>query len=133
MSSIPPISNLPLPSERDIRDKDSAYLAKKFFSTYYSKGISISVEILDATVSFFESRGFSTTAAQSIATVLLSQAKIDGINVFTLLDTLKGLNEVQLSRIVREVLNYNRLRISVLGDRIDNGNNVEYEKRNILI
>lgn len=127
-----PISNLPLQGTLDLKNRDSAYLAKKFFSTYYSSGISISVEILDATVSFFEGRGFSTTAAQSISTVLLSQAKIDKINVFTLLDTLKGLNEVQLSRIVREVLNYNRLRISVLGDRIDNGNNVEYEKRNIL-
>lgn len=129
-----PISNLPLPSQnfQDIKQKDSAAIAKKFFSTYYTKGISIPVEVLDATVTFFEGRGFGKTAAQSIATVLLSQAKIDNINVFTLLDTLKGLNEVQLSRIVREVLNYNRLRISVLGDRVDVGNNLDYEKRNIL-
>lgn len=130
--SITPISNLPLPNESDQRTNDSAYLAKKFFSTYYNSGISIPVEVLDATVGFFESRGFSTTASQSIATVLLSQAKIDQINVFTLLDTLKGLNALQLSRIVREVLNYNRLRISILGDRVDNSNNVEYEQRNIL-
>lgn len=127
-----PISNLPLPTQQESIRNDSASIAKKFFSTYYNKGIAINVEVLDSTIAFFEGRGFGTTAAQSVATVLLSQAKIDGVNVFTLLDTLKGLDELQLSRIVREVLNYNRLRISVLGDKLDNSNNVDYEKRNIL-
>jgi len=127
-----PISNLPLPTQQQTVGQDSASIAKKFFSTYYNKGLSINVEILDSTIAFFQGRGFEATAAQSVATVLLSQAKIDGVNVNTLLDTLKGLDEVQLSRIVREVLNYNRLRISVLGDKVDTSNNVEYEKRNII-
>lgn len=127
-----PISNLPLPSEQDLKLQDSATIAKKFFNTYYTKGIAINAEVLDSTIVFFEGRGFGTTAAQSVSTVLLSQAKIEGINVFKFLDTLKGLDEVQLSRVVREILNYNRVRISVLGDKIENSNNVEYEKRNLL-
>ena len=126
--NITTLSNLPLQD----KSTDAEHLTKKFFQTYYQEGITISGEILDATIAFFQSRGFSDSAAQSIATVLISQAKIDKINVFKLLDTLKGLNEVQLSRVVREILNYNRLRISVLGDRIENLNDIDYESRNIM-
>lgn len=127
MSTIP-TSNLPLPTE----NADSSDSARKFFNSYYQEGIAIPSAVIDSTVDFFRGRGFSETAAQSVASVLLSQAKIDKINVFTLLDTLKGLNEVQLSRVVREVLNSNRLRISILGTRNDNSSDIEYELRNLL-
>ena len=126
--STPPISNLPLPSE----STDSSDSARKFFNTYYQEGIAVNSSVIDATIDFFRGRNFSETAAQSVASVLLSQAKADNINVFTLLDTLKGLNEVQLSRVVREVLNLNRLRISILGNRNDNTDDIEYELRNLL-
>lgn len=123
-----PLSNLPITP----KDQDSSGAAKRFFNTYYSENISIPGEVLDASVAFFKARGFEESAAQSITTVLLSQAKIDQINVFKLLDTLKGLNDLQLSRIVREILNYNRLRISILGDRENNKNDIDYELRNII-
>jgi len=122
------ISNLPITQEKT----DSSDAARKFFNSYYQEGIAIPAAVLDATVTFFVSRGFSDTAAQSVANVLIVQAKIDGINVFKLLDTLKGLDQVQLSTVVREVLNYNRLRISILGTRYDNYNNIQYELRNVM-
>lgn len=112
--------------------QDSASDAKKFFNTYYEKNLSVSSNAIDATIGFFENRGFEITAAQSVAGVLLSQAKIENINVFQLLDTLKGLNEIQLSRVVTEILNYNRERISTLGYRVDNSA-TDYEKRNIMV
>ena len=40
---------------------------------------------VDAMVGYFESRGFSKQSSISTATVLLTQAKIDGINAFTLI------------------------------------------------
>ncbi len=123
-----PFSNLPLPTDAF----DSSDAARKFFNSYYSQGVAIPAAVLDSTIGFFQNRGFSDTASQSVATVLLLQAKIDGINVFTLLDTLKGLNQLQLSTVVREVLNYNRLRISILGTRYDNFNDIQYELRNVL-
>jgi hypothetical protein len=122
-------SNLP----PNIAPQDSASDAKKFFNTYYEKQLSVSSNAIDATIGFFQNRGFELTAAQSVAGVLLSQSKIENINVFQLLDTLKGLNEVQLSRVVTEILNYNRERISTLGYRIDTAANTEYEKRNIMV
>jgi len=120
-----PLSNLPLPN-------DEADLGKKFFNTYYEESIAIPSNIIDASIGFFTSRGFSESAARAVATVLMSQAKIDNINVFQLLDTLKKLNEIQLSTVVREILNNYRLRISTLGTRIDIDDKVEYEKRNII-
>ena len=62
----------------------------------------------------------------------LEQAKIDNVNVFTLLDTLKGLNDIQLSTVVAEVLNYNRDATSSVGFKrpqtVD-----KIEKRNIVV
>lgn len=111
---------------------DSANQPKKFFSTYYNEGITVPSNILDAAVGFFESRGFDTVAARSVANALISQSKIDKVDVFTLIDTLKGLNEVQLSRIVTEILNYNRVSISTLGYRIDNSDKIQFELRNVI-
>ena len=123
-----PLSNLPILTA----ETDSTDTAKKFFNSYYEEPVAIPSAVIDATIGFFSSRGFSETAAIATATVLVSQAKIDNVNVFTLIDTLKKLNEIQLSTVVREILNNHRLRISTLGTRVDNSDKVQYEKRNII-
>lgn len=120
-----PLSNLPIQNE----ENDPG---KKFFNTYYEENIAVPSNIIDSSIAFFTSKGFSDSAARAVATVLVSQAKIDNINVFTLLDTLKKLNEIQLSTVVREILNNYRLRISTLGTKLDISDKVEYEKRNII-
>lgn len=48
----------------------------------------------------------------------MSQAKLEGVNVFKLLDTLKNLDNVQLSNVVTEVLNASREKISMLGFKV---------------
>lgn len=102
-----------------------------FFDNYFSNKLSFPTNQVDAVVTFFEKRGFDKSAAISVATTLLQQAKLDDINIFKLLDTLKGLNEVQLSAVVTEILNYNRPRTSTLGYKRDQA--VEkFEKRNIV-
>lgn len=121
-------SNLPLSPAIT----DSADDAKRFFNNYYQQRVAVSSSSLDAAIIFFKSRGFSDSAAQSVGGVLISQAKIDGINVFKLIETLKGLTEIQLSAIVREILNQNRIRISTLGERKDNSPNIQYELRNVI-
>ena len=115
-----------------MKPTDSASGTKDFFNSYYNTGISLSASDIDATVGFFESRGFDVSAANSIAATLLSQSKIENVNVFQIIDTLKGLNELQLSRVVSEILNYNRLNISVLGYRKDNSANIQFESRNVI-
>ena len=77
-------------------------------------------------------RDFSRAAAESTAYAILTQAKIDNIKIFELLDTLKGFDEIQLSKVVTEVLNYNRQKMSSLGYKIDQSDS-KLESRNILV
>ena len=65
--------------------------------------------------------------------MILQQAKIDDINVFQLLDTLKGTDDVKLSSVVTELLNYNRQKISTLGFKVDADAGTWSEKRNIMV
>lgn len=121
------LTNLP----PNTKTTDSATGTKDFFNSYYNAGISLSAGDIDAAVGFFESRGFDITAANSIAATLLSQSKIENVSVFQILDTLKTLNELQISRVVSEILNYNRLNISVLGYKVDTSANNQFESRNV--
>ena len=66
------------------------------------------------------------------ASAILQQAKIDGVKVFELLDTLKGMDKVQLSYIVTEVLNNKRTLTSSLGYKVESPTNLS-EKRNIMV
>ena len=87
---------------------------------------------IDATVGFFQKRGFDDVGANTTAIVLLNQARTDGVPVFALLDKLKGLTDVQLSQVVAQVLNANRQNTSLLGYRVAPVTNT-FEERNILV
>lgn len=102
------------------------------FDNYFTKRLSFPSNEVDAVIAFFEKRGFEKTAAIATGTSLLNQAKLDNVKVFTLLDTLKGFNDVQLSAVVTEILNYSRLRTSVLGYKITESSE-KLERRNIVL
>tara|TARA_B110000211_G_C13920864_1_gene482679 strand:+ start:280 stop:639 length:360 start_codon:yes stop_codon:yes gene_type:complete len=118
-------------SELSLIPKDSSNKVKQFFNNYFTESISFPANQVDAVVGFFQNRGFDDASATGTATVLLQQAKIDDVNVFTLLDTLKGLEDIQISQIVAEILNYNRQKISTLGYKISISTRVE--NRNIVV
>lgn len=120
-------SNLPNEKPTNYSDKG----VTSFFNNYFSKTLSFPTNQVDAVITFFEKRGFDKSAAISVGTTLLQQAKIDNVNVFKLLDTLKGLNEVQLSAVVTEILNYNRAKTSTLGYKRTSAPE-KVEKRNIV-
>lgn len=106
------MSNLPS------KPKDSSGEVRQFFDKYFRHQITFPTNQVDAVVGFFMKRGFEEEAAKSTAIILLNQAKIDSVNVFELLDTLKGYTEVQLSQIVTEVVNAYRQKTSLLGYKI---------------
>lgn len=110
---------------------DSASEVKAFYDEYYTKPLSFPSNQVDAVVGFFESRDFDRSASIAVSTVLMRQAKLDGVKVFELLDTLKGLDTLQLSAIVTEVMNASRDRISTIGFRVDNTID-QVESRNII-
>ena len=115
-----------------IESTDSADQVKSFLDKYFTASISFPTNQVDAVIGFFENRDFDKISAQTIGTILMQQARLDNVNVFELLDTLKGLDSLQLSSIVTEILNYNRSKISTLGYKIDNSGN-KLEKRNVLV
>ena len=103
----------------------------KVFDQYFTASQNFPSNEVDAVVGFFENRGFEKVAAISTATTLLTQARLDNVKVFELLDTLKGLQAVQLSAVVAQVINYNRPSTSTIGFTRDSQTNLT-EKRNIL-
>lgn len=85
------------------------------FDTYYSQPIEVDASVLAAITGYFTSKGFGQVASESIAVIIISQSKRDGYNPMRILDTLRGLNDVDLSALVSEILNYNRFKTSSLG------------------
>ena len=105
-------TNLP-PKEKDNLDKT----IEKLTTTSYQSDYEFNVGEYDATIAFFVKRGFTRTAAESTAYVILAQAKIDSVRPQVLLDKLTYADEVQLSEIITIILNANRYKSSRLGVR----------------
>ena len=85
------------------------------FDNYQSQLVEISSTVLAAMKGYFVNRGFGDVAAESIAITIITQSKQDGYNPMQILDTLRGLTNVELSGLVSEILNYNRFKTSSLG------------------
>ena len=100
-------SNLPNQSQ-----PDSSTEVKTFFNNFFNDPISFPAGEIDAVVGYFMKRGFEEQSAKSTAIVLMSQARIDDVNIFEVLDSLKGFDTVQLNQLVATVLNNNREKIS---------------------
>jgi hypothetical protein len=83
---------------------------------YYSKPLAIDSTTFSMMTGFFQSRGFDVSAAETTAVALIKQAQLDSYNPINVLDSLKGLDNVQLNSIVAEILNYNRFKTSFLGN-----------------
>lgn len=98
----------------------------------YSESIELPASTLVAIQGFFTSRGFADTASQSIAVIIIQQAKRDGYNPMKILDTLSGLDAVAISALVSEILNYNRIKTSFLGYASQTVTNHEVA-RNIIL
>lgn len=119
-----------LPTNEPI--SDSANEVKAFFDRYYKKEVTFPASQIDAMIGYFLKRGFDKEAARSTTIVLLTQSKIDQVNPFKVLDTLKGLTDTQLSQLVAEVLNLYREKTSVLGYKLV-AQDETLESRNILL
>lgn len=114
------LTNLPIKS-----DNDSGAATRAFFETYGNTPLEFAANEVSASIAFFQSRGFSDDASILTAQVLLKQAKLDGVSVFKIIDTLKTFNGVQISALVAEILNNNRSITSILGYKI-----ISVEKQN---
>lgn len=104
-------TNLPQPSTT----ADSSQGTIKVFDAYITAPLNIDASTYDAMIGFFTNRGFGLESAQSMAYVIIKQAILDKYNPFELIETLKGLNDIEISSLITEILNYNRFKTSSLG------------------
>lgn len=111
---------------------DSQQPTREIFDRFFTKSISYPSNKVDAVIGFFEKRGFDKNAAISVASVLLEQSVIDGVNVFELLDKLKVYDNIKLNSLVTAILNNNRSKISKLGYRQEREIN-QLEYRNVIV
>lgn len=116
-----------LPAERI---EDSAAGTRLFFEKYGEQELEFPANDVAYTLGFFQSKGFDFDAANLVSVIILRQAKIDSTPISEILDTLKGFNSIQISRIVSEILNNNRTPTSILGYRTENVKN--FLARNIV-
>ena len=85
------------------------------FANYYTKPIQLNAGTLDAMTAFFTARGFDPVASQSLAVTIINQAMRDELNPLQIIDTMKGLTNVEISAVVAEIINYTRYKTSFLG------------------
>lgn len=98
--------------------EDNAAGTVIYFDRYGEVPLEFSAVDVSASVSFFTKAGFADDAAQVSAMTLLRQAKIDQVPIFEILDTISGFDSKQLSQLVSEILNNNRVSTSTLGFRV---------------
>ena len=87
----------------------------KLFDLYKASPVSIDAALFDAISGVFEKRGFSQTAAKSMAYIMIKQATLDKVEPNMLIDILSKLDNAQLSKLLAEVVNFNRLNTSSIG------------------
>jgi hypothetical protein len=121
-----------LPQEPSTSGNGNNQEVRSLFDKFFLHQITFPSNQIDAVLGFFLKRGFDDEAARSTGIVLLNQARLDNVNVFELIDTLKGLTDVQLAKVVTEVLNSYREQTSTLGYKVMSLAET-YESRNILV
>jgi hypothetical protein len=99
----------------DNKTPSSSDQTVEVFNNYYKLPVTVNNNELMALIGFFQSKGFEPVAAESAATTILIQAVKDGYNAMQIMDTLKSLGSVEISGLVAEILNFNRLKTSFLG------------------
>ena len=109
---MPEYSNLPQKPNTDSATKSLLY-----FNEYGQDDLQFKSENVDAALGFLKGKGFGEQASIVTGIVLLKQAKQDGVPVYQLLESLKGLQSLQLSSLVGTILNESRLPTSSLGFR----------------
>jgi len=105
---------------------------RKFFNNYFKTEINYNASEVDAVIGYFLKRGFDKLAAINTSSVILQQASIDEVPVFELLDTLNGIDDVQLNNVLAQILNQNRQKTSMLGFRSKSEQEL-FDQRNIIV
>jgi len=97
--------------------QDSAARTRLYFDQYGKEPLQYNAVDYDAAIGFFKLKGFDDSAASVVASALLKQAKLENMPITKVLDDITGLEQLQISALVAEILNNNRPSTSTLGYR----------------
>ena len=97
---------------------DSSQETLSVFDAYISSPVVIDSATYDAVSGFFGGRGFADVAAKNMAYVIIKQAKIDNLNPMQVIENLGTLQNVQLSNLITQILNFNRYKTSTIGTAV---------------
>jgi hypothetical protein len=114
-----------------VQSKDPQSLID-YFSGINGQTFSFNAGEYDAVVGFFSSKGFSANSSSTLAYLIMSQAKIDNVPVFKILDTFDSLTVLQLNETVAEIINLNRYKTSVIGFKQERST-ISLVERNIKV
>lgn len=106
-------SNLPVSETK--KETTSSDKTRQFFDAYNNGPLEFKATDSDAYLAFFEKRGMEKQAAQTTSFIILRQAKIDNVNPLTFLDKIRNFTDVQLTDLIGEILNNNRVPTSTIG------------------
>jgi hypothetical protein len=121
------LTNLPIKN----KIASSSDATNKNFDQYNDIPVQLEQNTLTAMKGLLTNRGFGEDSAESIAITIMIQAKRDNYNPMTILDSMKTLSDTDLSQLISEILNFNRLKTSVLGS-VQKITPVDNVKRNII-
>ena len=116
----------------DYQEKLTIDDTQKIFNNYFKNDIGYNASEVNAVIGYFLKKGFDTIAATNTAAIFLQQARIDKIPVFKLIDTLKGLNDIEIDNVISQILNLYRSKTSSIGFKKNTILSL-VEQRNIII
>ena len=92
-------------------------LGSDAYNNSYTYPLELETNTLNLMKGFFESKGFDKSSSETISVTFIKQAKQDGYNPLSVLDSIKKLDTVALNSLITEILNFNRYKTSYLGSK----------------
>ena len=118
-----------IPSQKTASNSDASLAVLNGINS--ASTVYINNQALVALTGYLETKGFKNPSADTVAITILTQAKKDGFDPWTVIETIKTASNDTITGIVAEILNSNRFKTSSLG-YVRVTNPVEDITRNIL-
>ena len=119
-----------IPSQKTASNSDASLAVLNSINS--AAPVHINNQALVALTGYLESKGFKNPSSDTVAITILTQAKKDGFDPWTVIETIKTATNDTITRIVAEIMNTNRFKTSSLG-YVRVTTPVEDIARNILV
>jgi hypothetical protein len=102
-----------IPSQKTASSTDATLAVLNGFDT--AAPVHLNNQALVSLTGYLSERGFKNPSAETVAITILTQAKKDGFDPWTVIETVKSASNDTITGIVAEILNTNRFKTSSLG------------------